>query len=227
MSKVYLFLFFVLTAVSGIAQNDGNPPNWCRGGFFTKGSPEFTLAKIPSLSARSVKRAYFHKDGRPDCNAGPDCTSSSYLVPGDEVVVRGELAGFACAWYPAAKGVGTVGWISLEDIEFQRPPSDQPLPDWHGEWKYAESTVKITDNKLAGWLNVTGDSYWKGLGDNIHIGEIDGRVEPKDGVAEYSDGDDEYDCKVKMTLLGKYLILDDNLRCGGVNVSFSVIYLKK
>lgn len=193
---------------------------------FTKNSPEYTVAKVLPLANQRVKRSYFHKDDRADCPGGRDCRSTSYLVPGDEVVVIGELAGFACAWYPSEKGAGTVGWISLEEIEFQRAAPNRPLRDWLGEWKYGESTVKITDNKLAGWLNVTGDSYWKGIGDNIHIGEIDGRVEPKDGVAEYSDGDDENDCKVKITLIGKYLILDDNLRCGGANVSFSGVYIR-
>ncbi len=227
MNRIFIVLLTTLLAsVSILAQTEGNPPNWCRGGFFTQGSPEFTIAKVGTLTGKRTKRAYFHKDDRDDCPGGRGCQSTSYLVPGDEVIVRGELSGFACAWYPSTKGAGTVGWLSLEEIDFQRTPSNQPLRDWLGEWTYAENTINFTNNKLAGWLNVTGDAYWKGLGDNIHICELDGRVEPMDGVANYSDGDDEFDCKVTMEILGKYLIVADNMKCGGANVSFSGVYRK-
>jgi hypothetical protein len=221
-----LVLVIGILAANGFSQTEGNPANWCRAGFFTEGSPEFTIAKVKPLSNKRLKKAYFRNDDRPDCPQGRGCQSARYLVPGNEVVVNGELYGFACAWFPAAKGSVTVGWLSLDDIEFQPTPTKQPLQDWIGEWKYAEGTIRFTDNKLAGWLNVTGDAYWQGLGHNIHIGEIDGRVEPKDRVAKYSDGDDEYDCKITMEILGRYLIVDDNMRCGGANVTFSGVYRK-
>lgn len=224
--RTLILILFLAAVPAAFSQNDGDPANWCRSGTFMKDSPEFTIAKVGSLSGMILRRAYFFRDDRPDCPRGDRCLSSSYLVPGDEVVVRGELYGFACAWYPSAKGAGTVGWLRLEDIDFQRTPSNQPLRDWLGEWKYAENTLNLTNNKLAGWLNVTGNAFWKGLGDNIHIGELDGRVEPKGGVAKYSDGDDEFDCKATMQILGKYLIVSDNMQCGGANVTFSGIYRK-
>ncbi|MBK9530064.1 MAG: hypothetical protein IPO41_17540 [Acidobacteria bacterium] len=68
---------------------------------------------------------------------------------------------------------------------------------------------------------------WKGLGDNVHIGELDGRFPHKDGVLEYSDGDSEFDCKATMQLaVERFLIVADNGNCGGANVSFSGIYRK-
>ena len=63
--------------------------------------------------------------------------------------------------------------------------------------------------------------------DNVHVGEIDGRYAPENGMIKYSDGDDEYDCKMTMRLVGRYLVVADNLKCGGVNVTFSGVYTKR
>lgn len=76
-------------------------------------------------------------------------------------------------------------------------------------------------------LRVKGIALWKGIGNNVHVGELDGRSKQKDGRLEYSDGDSEFDCRAKMELiLGRYLIVADNGNCGGANVSFSGIYRK-
>ena len=111
--------------------------------------------------------------------------------------------------------------------EFRRPPVVAGVSGWLGDWKYGDNSISFTHNKLAGFLNVTGNAIWKGLGDNVHVGEIDGRYEPLNGVIEYSDGDGEYDCRATLRLVGNYLIVSDNLRCGGMNVTFTGVYLKR
>lgn len=205
---------------------EGNPANWCRAGFFTRESADFRIGVVKPLKDQRVKRSYFRNDDRPDCPGGRGCETRSYVVPGNEVIVNRTFHGFACSWYSSGKGTGTVGWLSLEDLDFPERVGDASPNAWIGEWKYGENTINFTHNKLAGWLNVTGDAYWKGIGDNIHIGELDGRAEPQNGVLEYSDGDDEYDCKATMRLLSSYLIVSDNMKCGGANVSFSGVYRK-
>jgi hypothetical protein len=221
-----VFSLLAIFLLSGIVagQIEGNPENWCRGGFFTSETEDFRVAVVKPLREKRLKRSYFHNDDRDDCPGGRNCQGRSYVVPGDELIVNRTYRGFACSWYSSPKGVATVGWISLGDIDFPEMLDDASLNAWLGEWQYAENTIAFTHNKLAGWLNVTGNAFWKGLGDNIHIGELDGRVEPKAAFLEYSDGDDEYDCKATMRLLGSYLIVSDNMKCGGANVSFSGIY---
>jgi hypothetical protein len=38
------------------------------------------------------------------------------------------------------------------------------------------------------------------------------------------DQGEEVDCRVRMRRLGSFLLVEDNRRCGGINVSFSGIY---
>lgn len=204
-------------------QIDGNPENWCRQGFFTRDSVEFSLGTVKGSKGN---RAYFYSDDKDDCPGSASCRQKAYLIPGNEVVVNRTRSGYACAWYSPLKGQATIGWIKETDLNISKlnPGSYRA---WLGEWIFAKNGIEFTENKLAGFLNVTGDATWQGLGDNVHVGSIDGRYQPKNGLIEYSDGDDEYDCKLTMRLLGKYLIVADNLHCGGVNVSFSGIYRKK
>ena len=46
------------------------------------------------------------------------------------------------------------------------------------------------------------------------------------GLWKYSDGEDQYDCKATIRLIGIYLVVADNMHCGGANVSFSGVYRK-
>jgi hypothetical protein len=44
---------------------------------------------------------------------------------------------------------------------------------------------------------------------------------------KFGDGSDENDCQVTLQLVGKRLVVGDNLHCGGANVSFSGVYQKR
>ena len=215
------FLLVLTLTVPVLAQTEGNPENFCRDGFFTRDSRDFKIGKVKSA------RAYFHSDEKEGCPEGAACRRKAYLVPGNEVIVNRVRNGFACAWYSPMKGNPTAGWLKVSDLAISAPPQAADTKAWLGEWAYEENGIEFTDNKLPGFLNVTGNASWKGLGDNVHVGEIDGRYAPENGVINYSDGDDEYDCKITMRLLGSYLIVADNLKCGGVNVTFSGVYTKK
>ncbi len=201
------------------AQVAGNPENWCREGLFTKESNVF---KLGTAKGNRGSKIYFYDDAA-ECPDKGECRKKAYIVPGDEVVVSKTRGEYSCAWFTPAKGTATVGWVRSTDLKVLEGPFDIPLGEWLGEWKYGEKTIEFTDNKLDGWLNVTGNAFWKGIGDNIHIGALDGRAEPGNGILEYSDGD-ESACRVTMRLITNYLVVSDNMLCGGVNVSFSGIY---
>ena len=219
---VVIVLLFAATASAQLA---GNPENWCREGFFTRDSEKFDIATVKG--GRNVK-AYFYNDDKDDCPSSATCRRKAFVVSGDEVVVNRTLGEFACAWYSPRSGRPTVGWIKRSDLKFGEMLLDASLRAWLGEWTFGENGIEFTENKLAGNLNVTGNATWIGANPGqVHVGELDGRYEPKNGVINYSDGDDEYDCKATLRLLGKYLIVSDNLKCGGVNVSFSGIYMRR
>ncbi|MBX3243541.1 MAG: hypothetical protein KF685_03620 [Acidobacteria bacterium] len=223
--SVLLFIFCLFPFI-GQAQMEGNPENWCRGGFFTRDTENFRIAVVNKMTGKKVKRAYFSNDDRSDCPGAIGCETKSYVIPGDEVLINREFNGYGCGWFVTPKSGGFVGWLKLEDLEYKKLPAKYPLQNWLGEWTDGTSTISFTNNKLRGWLNVTGDSYWKGLGDNINIGQLDNRAEPQNGQLKYSEGEEEYDCQATMRLVGKYMIVADNMHCGGMNVTFSGVYQK-
>ena len=216
-----VLLIALLLVGPAFAQIVGNPENWCRDGSFTRDSENFKIGRV------KAPRSYFYSDEKDDCPEGTACRRRAYLVPGNEVLVNCVRDGFACAWYSPAKGTPTVGWLKAADLDISSPAMASGTKAWLGEWVVYENGIEFTDNKLAGFLNVTGNATWKGLNDNVHVGEIDGRYAPENGLIKYSDGDDEYDCKMTMRLVGSYLVVADNLKCGGVNVTFSGVYRKR
>ena len=224
MRRPILVLALLLASGSALGQMTGNPENWCREGFFTRDSKSFGTSLV---KGKTGARIHFYNDSSERCPESTSCVERSYLVPGDPVITNRIRGAFACSWYSPATGAPTVGWIRLSDLVPMRAASDPSIRAWLGEWHYGDNSIVLTENKLSGNLNVAGDAMWKGLGDNVHVGEIDGRVEPKNGVLEYSDGDGEFDCQATIRLVGGSLVVVDNMKCGGMNVTFSGVYTKR
>ncbi len=224
-SFLAVFLLAILLSGVGYAQREGNPANWCRGGGFAFDSEDFRIATV---IGKKASRVHFYDDSSDDCPGNERCKSKAYVVPGDQVVIARTYKGYACSWFTPAKGFPTVGWIKIGDIKFLTPRPDPPLTAWLGEWTYGENIIRFTHNKLAGYLNVTGEAFWRGLGDNIHVGDLDDRAEPKGNLLKVGEREnDEYACKATIRLIGDFLVVRDNMNCGGVNVTFSGVYRKR
>lgn len=200
--------------------NNGNPVNWCRNGLFPKDSENFRIAKITGAKNEKV---FFYKDDNENCPKSANCKMKSYVIPSDEVIISRTYGNFACSWYQPKKGSETVGWISLDKIEFIESERNTP---WIGDWEFYDNSIKIAPMKLDGKVKITGNAFWRGLGDNIHIGKIDFSGIPENGKLSLGD-EGEYECRVKMQRVGQFLIVSDNLNCGGANVSFNGIYRRK
>jgi hypothetical protein len=216
-------LFFIFS-VQIFAQLEGNPENWCRNGFFPRESSEYKQARIKGKTGEKI---YFYGDRRDDCPSGKGCRTRSYIVPGDEVIVSRALGNFACAWYQPRKGGETVGWIETRRLETMETNDKPDISAWLGKWKFYENSIEITRGKTSGLLTVTGDAIWRGTGDNVHIGELDHESSPRSNVLNLGETEtDEYACRVTMRLVGRFLIVSDNLNCGGAGVTFSGVYRK-
>lgn len=179
-----------------------DPANWCREGLYTA---EHELATAVVTSDRAVFQDDT-KEGCPDV-ARTDCGAKAYVVKGDTVVVAQAFGDFQCAWYVGAKG-NTVGWLRAADL----------APEIVGVWRYYDNEVTITSTPSG--LAVKGLALWHGLGDNVHLGEIDGALAPTSGGYTYDDGT----CKVRFQRVGAWLALSDNGNCGGMNVHFSGVF---
>jgi len=226
LAKLVLAFISSFLIVSGaLGQQAGNPENWCRGGSFAFDSDEF---KIGTVKGSNAKRVYFYNDLEEDCPVNESCKDKAYVVPGDRVVVARTFKNFACTWYSPVKGLPTVGWIKLENLTLSAGSSKPLMSDWLGEWIYGENSVKLAYTKAKGPLRITGEAYWRGLGDSIHIGELDGRAVPTGNVLKLGEDEpDKYACKAEMRLVSNFLVVRDNMQCGGANVSFSGVYRKK
>jgi hypothetical protein len=212
-----LLLFFLCIPV--IAQFARNPPNSCREGFFTRESDTFRVGTVTKA------RTNFFADDRDDCPAGKNCAAKAYLVSGDKVVVSRTLGDFVCSWFVGVRNSGRAGWLRTSDLNIVEPPAKVPLSAWLGDWDYYDNRITFTNNKLSGYLNVTGNAVWKGLGDNVHVGELDDRAQPKGNVLKCGEAEtDGYACLATMRLIGEFLVVADNMNCGGANVSFSGVY---
>lgn len=219
----FLVICFVFSAEI-FAQLEGNPENWCRNGAFPRESRDYKLARV---KGKKGERVYFYGDEN-DCPNGKACRRKSYVVPNDEIIVSRTFGKWACGWYQPKRGSETVGWVAAESLEFVDTNNNPEAKDWSGDWSFYDNSISIKPAENAGFFEIKGSAFWKGLGDNIHVGELDSTSKPEANVLKIGEADeDEYACKVTMRLVGRYLIALDNLNCGGVNVSFSGVYLKK
>lgn len=204
------------------AQNTGNPLNWCRNGLFPKDSENFRLAKA---TGRSGEKVFFYGDDKDDC-PGEKCKTSSYIIPGDQIIISKVYGDYACSWYQPRRGSETVGWIAIGKLSIDESQPTISVRDWLGNWSFNDSSIEISNGPTQGKLKITGNAFWRGMGDNIHIGELDDKAGPVGDKMNFG-GDGEYDCRVNMQRLGGFLIVSDNLNCGGLNVSFNGVYQRK
>lgn len=80
-----------------------------------------------------------------------------------------------------------------------------------------------------GQVRVAGDSSWVGNArtGNVNVGNVDGVFELQGSKLFFKDGDGDEVCRFTITFgAASLLVTDDNLRCGGLNVSFDGKYRK-
>jgi hypothetical protein len=105
-----------------------------------------------------------------------------------------------------------------------------------------EQSIDVEKGPRPGEVKIKGEATY-GLLDPARVargavnsGEIEGIVKPEgsslaftmgdDKTLPYTEGDD-YACRVRMRLLGPFLVVVDNNNCGGMNVSFTGAYRRK
>jgi hypothetical protein len=167
--------------------------------------------------------------------------ASAFLVPGDVVVISRQVNGFGCASYLNTRLQATTGWLPLAAL---RPVPEQrslPAVAWSGVWQGArilDQKIEISPRSM-GLLSISGSATW-GRADpqrvargGVNAGSLEGQTQAQGNLLAFAeDGDrtlpyeqgDPNSCRVRMFLLGPYLTVQDNLRCGGMNVTFNGVY---
>ena len=217
MHKITPFLLTSALALICLPSHAQDEVYSCDAGYFLRGQVQ------PALHRRGqAPDALLQDDER--CPESEGCMRKAYVIEGDEVLVNKIEGDWACAWYQGKKRE-TVGWIVLENLA----PAADPLPastDWLGSWKARAGSITIEQPGQEPGLHVTGDATW-GSGASTHIGQIDATLKPQGRYAMTRDGDGKYDCAVEYTRIGRFLIVDDNNNCGGMNVSFDGVYVRE
>ena len=216
---VFLLVLFVPSAAAR-AQGEGNPANWCRNGAFTDSSAGFRLARV---TGAKNERAYFYSDEEGCPSMSERCRKKAYVIPGDELIAVHSFGDWACVWYQPAKGAETVGWMPEHRLSFSEPDKSPPAARWLGDWEFYKNSLEVRRGSRAGGLSVKGTAIWLGLNDNVHTGVLDSQVKPEGNVIRIDDGI----CQARLTLVGAYLVVDDNNDCGGANVTFDGVYRRK
>ncbi|WP_419898705.1 hypothetical protein [Roseomonas sp. USHLN139] len=195
------------------------------------GDDTFEAATVGRDSARLFFRS------RPDASAEP---GRAFLTPGDVVVISRREGGFACATYLNTRRRLTSGWLPASALEPLAPPATAAPEAWQGSWYGAQAYEQEIDISVEGQgLRIGGSASW-GSDDparvergGVNIGSLAAEARPSgaqmgfssDGERSraYAEGGPD-SCRVRMQLLGPYLVVQDNLRCGGMNVTFSGLY---
>lgn len=219
-----------MLAVAGAAASESAPSagggsGACRNGLFVAEA----LAAQPALarvSAGSPRELHFHRDDDGCPGAGESrCRSVAYVLPGDELIVARETAGWSCVWYHGAKRE-TVGWVRSARLERAASPGDL---DWRGRWRSrpGHAELRISGGSGTGELNLIGSAAWRGgtaAMPVVHEGELRGAIRPAATRAVLGDASRPGACSAQLLRLGRYLLVHDNGACGGANVRFDGVY---
>jgi hypothetical protein len=172
----------------------------------------------------------YEKAGCPSVD--PSCKKPAFVRARDKVVFDTDIAagGYVCAVFVDRRGNETDGWLPAADV---KPVTVKPR--WIGHWKwYSASEIDIR-RKTGDTAAVSGSAV-HGEGGAETSGGIEAIIDLRQAVQGFAlQGDKQvayeqagkYDCAVIMKQLGRYLFVSDNKNCGGANVSFSGVYVKR
>lgn len=184
---------------------------------------------------------------KPSCPSEADaCKRKGFVVPGDVVLAPVQSAPVLCTSYiaPGAKRVKgtfteTSGYL-LASVLKDVPASASKPDEWIGQWsRSAEAEITISATS-GGKLKVAGTATFGALDPSrvkrgaVNMGELEGERAPKGHMLALGEGydgskpfgDDRGECRAKLRLFGRYLVVEDNGGCGGLNVSFTGIYVR-
>jgi hypothetical protein len=228
-----LLLGAVLFAGSASAY-DANDPGNCLGADWDD-SRALVVSKVTAEPRINFIKSPYDDDFKAEsCPAATNaCRKSSYLVPGDLVLVGRSQGAFTCVSYRsplAKKPIWTTGWLPSAALTPVAPMASPKASDWIGSWDHPHGGVEIKRGGIGGRLRIEGEMAVPGAQD-VHTGAIEAQVMPAtDTIAFLDDGWFPFEtkcdgaCRVRMQRVGPWLVVEDNGGCGGAGVSFTGLY---
>lgn len=187
-------------------------------------------------------RRYFHKTDEDDPRARFK-KMRAYVVAGDWLVASDIRGGHTRVTFVGASGRPSEGWIETATLTRVALPPPR-LAAWQGQWQGWDASIAIRPGS-GSKLRLEGEATWGGhdpervARGGIHIGDFLAELAPAGDRIAFSVGDEsatrpiddapeeKYRCRVRLRLLGPYLLAEDNNACGGANVTFTGIYRRR
>jgi hypothetical protein len=219
----------VLTAILGLvtanfAHGSDAKRFWCGSRDFPNEQRALQLATFSGPAGETLP-IYF--DGETCPSEPASCRQQAHAMPGEELIVNHVENGWACAWYRGPKSEAA-GWVRVDKLAFQHVEQGEGMARWIGTWSFYENVIVIS-GKDDYSLRIDGRATWVGPivnGERVtHAGAIEGDLRPTANHTHYSDKDD--DCTADLSQIGRYLIVTDKGHCGGMNVSFNGVYVRR
>jgi hypothetical protein len=138
------------------------------------------------------------------------------LAPGDTATVYHTDGDWTCAYLQQRSGEGP-GWVKSRDIREVAFDPAPALTAWIGSWSNGRGRIRISIS--SGKLHLAGEAEWHGNAGVVHTGDFEGDALPQGNHLHFVEAGAD-SCMVDLTLLGKYLVANDNQNCGGMNVRF-------
>ena len=148
------------------------------------------------------------------------------IVPGQALLLGALRPGYVCALF--ANGLeARAGWIPQDRVA-PTAPSVDPAPSltaWIGRWRQHDNKIVLI--RVGDRLTANGQAYWPGKSIMpANEGEFSGTAAPSGRHLHFA-ADAPDPCVVDLTLAGEFLFVDDNRMCGGNNVTFSGIFIRR
>jgi len=151
---------------------------------------------------------------------------TALIVPGQALLLGLSRPGYVCALF--ASGLeARAGWIPQGRVAPAALSVDPapPLAAWVGTWRQHENKIVVT--RVGDRLTANGEAYWPGKSIMpANEGEFGGAAAPSGRRLHFA-ADAPDPCVVDLTLAGEFLFANDNRMCGGHNVAFSGIFIRR
>jgi hypothetical protein len=174
-------------------------------------------------------------------SAASACQLQAYVVPGDEVLLDLTDAAYVCAFFKSQGGSETRGWLPRASLELVAP-APAPPRQWEGNWE-RDREAQIVIKSRGDEVEVSGRAMWGSYDPQrvrrgaVHVGELSGTGRPRGQTlaigydperSSFPPGQDQAPdaCAAKLDLYSRYLVVEDNGGCGGLNVSFTGTYVR-
>jgi hypothetical protein len=197
-------------------------------------------AKRPLVTSRVNTRPHVNfvkgSDDDAACPAEKEpCRKKSFLVPGDVVLTGRAQGAFTCVAYQSfhtRKQNWTSGWLPTSALTPVEPMPSPKIADWIGSWSHPGGTISISRGKN-GSLSIEGEQTHPAAG-GAHSGVLGAAVAPMQGVIVFADDGttpfekaEDGQCLVRMQRVGAWLLVEDNMQCGGSMVTFTGLYRRE